>query len=286
MTTGIVAIVLLAAILHAGWNALAKHGGEPLYSIASYQIAGSVVAVCLLPFVPVPAVESWWAILASTLIHTVYYFTAAAALRAGDLSQVYPLYRGLSPVIVVVGAALFAGEWLSGWQLVGLSLISVALVSLAWHPNSTGRASRAALLWGLSTSVVIACYTVIDGIGVRQAGTALGYILWLFAFECVPIGLYMMATRRSHFQRFLVANWRVSLIGGVVASTAYGLVIFAMSQGPIALVSSLRETSVIFAALIGAIFLGEPFGRRRIVAAALVAVGIVAIRALGATEQV
>lgn len=281
MTTGIVIMVLLAALMHAGWNALAKRGGEPLYSIASYQAGGGLVALLLLPFVPLPAVESWWAILTSTAIHTVYYVTAAAALRHGDLSQVYPLYRGLSPVLVSIGAAYFAGEWLSPAQIVGIGLISLALISLAWSPVASGRVPRAALVWGLTTSVVIASYTVVDGMGVRQSGTALGYIMWLFALEGVPIGIYLMCRHRKPFTGFVVANWKVSVLGGVISSVAYGLVIFAMSLGPIALVSSLRETSVIFAAVIGTFFLGERFGRQRIIAAILVAAGIIAIRALG-----
>jgi len=281
VTTGIVAIVLLAALMHAIWNALAKRGGEPLFSIASYQIAGTVVAICLLPFVPLPAKECWWAIIASLVIHTFYYFTAAGALRHGDLSQVYPLYRGLSPVLVAMGAAVFAGEWLSPAQLLGIGIISAALISLAWHPLAAGRVSRIGLIWGLTTSVMIACYTVVDGVGVRQSGNPLSYILWLFALEGIPIGLYMLARHRTAFGEFVSENWRTSLAGGVVASSAYGLVIFAMSLGPIALVSSLRETSVIFAALIGVLFLGESFGKRRVIASIAVAFGIITIRALG-----
>ena len=134
-----------------------------------------------------------------------------------------------------------------------------------------GKIPPAALLWGLATSVLIACYTVVDGIGVRQAGNSLSYIVWLFVFEIVPIGSWLLLTRRSQWLGYLKSSPGNVLFGGIASSTAYGLVIFAMSLGAIAIVSSLRETSVIFAALIGTVLLREPFGRQRIIAALLVA---------------
>lgn len=281
MSITIILLVLTAAILHASWNALAKSSSDPLMGIGSFRIIVALPALCIIPFVPLPASASWWAIILSTLIHTVYYFTAAGALKHGDLSQIYPIYRGLSPVLVAILSAWFAHEWLGLWQALAIGVISVGLLSLAWSPDLAGRISKTALLWGLATSVLIACYTVVDGIGVREAGNALSYIVWLFTLEAFPIGIYLMMTRRQTFSTYVQENIARCLMGGIASSVAYGLVIYAMSLSAIALVSSLRETSVIFAAIIGSLFLGEPFGRRRIIASAFVAVGIVLIRWAG-----
>ena len=272
----------MAAVLHASWNGLAKSSSDPLFGIGSFRLVVGLIALCLIPFVPVPDKASWWAIVASTIIHTGYYFTAAGSLRHGDLSQVYPVYRGLSPILVALLAAWFASEWLGVNQWLAIAIISTGLLSLAWNPDIAGRIPRAALLWGLATSILIAGYTVVDGLGVREAGNPLSYIVWLFFCETIPIGSYLLLKRRAAFTDYLKANLLTCVVGGVASSAAYGMVIYAMSLSAIALVSSLRETSVVFAAIIGSVFLGEPFGKRRILASALVALGIVLIKWFGA----
>ncbi len=281
MTTTVILLVLAAAVLHAGWNALAKSSSDPLFGIGSFRFVVALVALCIIPFVPLPAKASWWAIFASTVIHTAYYFTAAASLRHGDLSQVYPVYRGLSPILVAMLSAWFAKEWLSMGQWIAIITVSAGLLSLAWNPDVTGRISRSALLWGLATSVLIASYTVVDGMGVRAAGNAISYIVWLFLFEALPIGTYLFLQKRAAFTTYVRRNLWTCVIGGLASSVAYGMVIFAMSISAIALVSSLRETSVVFAAIIGSVFLGERFGRRRIVASAFVVSGIILVKWVG-----
>jgi len=263
--------------MHASWNALVKSGGTPEFSIAAYRGAG-MLCVFTLPFVPLPAPESWWLIAASVFIHNLYYFTLAQAYRSGDLSQVYPLFRGLAPVLVAIAAWVFVGEKLSAGSMAGIALISLGLMSLALAGRSKGRVSQTALSWGVITSVFIASYTVIDGVGVRQSGNALSYILWLFTFEALPIVVWLLLTRRSEWFEYLKESSGSIAVGAVISGVAYGLVIYAMSLGAIAIVSSLRETSVIFAALIGALFLKEPFGRQRVLAASLVAFGIVLLK--------
>ena len=281
MNTTVILLVLLAALLHASWNALAKGSSDPLFGIGSFRFVVALIALCFIPFLPIPDKASWWAIFASTLVHTIYYFTAAGSLKHGDLSQVYPIYRGLSPILVAILSAWFASEWLGFSQWLAIGVISIGLLSLAWNPDISGRISRRALLWGLATSVLIACYTVIDGLGVRRAGNPLSYIAWLFFFEALPIGTYLLLTRRAAFLNYARENWLTCVMGGIASSAAYGMVIIAMSMSAIALVSSLRETSVVFAAIIGSVFLGERFGRRRVIASALVAVGIVLIKLIG-----
>jgi len=276
MSLTVIMLVLAAALLHASWNALAKKSSDPLFGIGSFRLVCAGCAICFIPFVDLPAKASWWALLVSTLIHSAYYFTAAASLKAADLSQVYPLYRGISPLLVAILSAWFASEWLNPVQWSAVLIITTG--AIAWHPDIKGRLSRQALSWGLATSVLIACYTVIDGLGVREAGNPLSYIVWLFALEALPIGAYLMLKERQGFTNYLSANITTCIAGGIASAVAYGLVIYAMSLGVIALVSSLRETSVIFAALIGTLFLREPFGRRRVIASAIVVLGVIVIR--------
>ncbi|MBX2825304.1 MAG: EamA family transporter [Gammaproteobacteria bacterium] len=280
MSLLLITLVLSAAILHATWNALVKSGGVPEFSIAAYKLFGAVICLLLAPFLPLPDRESWWLIFASVVIHNLYYFTMAQAYRVGDLSQVYPLFRGLAPILVAIGAAIFAGESLETGTLIGIILISTGLMSITFFSQHFGSIPRPALFWGLVTGMLIAAYTIVDGIGVRLAGNPLSYIIWLFIFEPVPIGGWLVATQRKAWFDYMRTSTLRILFGSVCSGTAYGLVIFAMSLGAMAVVSSLRETSVIFAALIGTLLLGEPFGRQRIIAASLVAIGIVAMRLL------
>lgn len=275
----LVALVLSAALLHASWNALVKSGGVPEFTIASYQLLGAVLCLGLVWLVPIPDPQSWPYIIASVVIHNFYYFSMAQAYRTGDLSQVYPLFRGLAPVLVAIAAAVFAGEVLTGHTVMGIVLISGGLVSITLLGKQFGQISRPALRWGLTTSVLIATYTVVDGIGVRLTEHPASYILWLFVFEVFPIAIWLLLTQKQAWFNYMRESRVNILFGGIASSMAYGLVIFAMSLGAMAVVSSLRETSVIFAALIGTLLLGEPFGRQRIVATLLVALGIIVMRA-------
>ena len=281
MTPFLVGLVLTAAILHAVWNAMAKSGGTPEISIASYQLVGSFVCIVLAVWLPFPDRAAWPMIIGSVAIHNFYYFALARAYRAGDLSQVYPLFRGAAPVLVACGAAVVAYEYLTLGTVAGILCISLGVVSLAFRSATFGAMPRAALVWGVATAVLIASYTIVDGLGIRASSNKLSYIVWLFILEVVPIGTIMLATRRTQWFDYMRANRWTVVGGGIASATAYGLVIFAMSLGAMAVVSSLRETSVIFAAIIGAMFLREPFGAARIRAAALVAVGIVLMRWLG-----
>ena len=281
MSPLVVGLVLLAALLHASWNAMAKSGGTPVFSIASYQLVSALLCLPFVFFVPLPFVESWPMILISVIVHNFYYYTLARSYRAGDLSQMYPLFRGLAPVMVAIGAVVFAQEWLSIGSMLGIGLISLGLVSITLLGGKFGQISPEALRWGLATSVLIATYTVTDGLGVRASGNSLSYILWLFLLESLPISIVLLLTKRNEWFAYLGNKPGKIALGGIASSAAYGLVIFAMGLGSIAMVSSLRETSVIFAALIGTLIFKESFGRQRIIAALLVCTGIILIRWLG-----
>ncbi len=280
MTPSIAMLVLLAALLHAAWNAMAKSGGTPAYSIASYRLVSAVCCLPLLFLLPLPLSASWPMLIASTLIHTAYYFTLSQSYRSGDLSQVYPLFRGLAPVLVAFGAAALAGEYLGGGAMLGIGLVSAGLISIAFTGGALGRISSPALGWGLATSVLIAAYTVADGMGVRVAGNAFSYIAWLFIMEPLPICGWLLLRERAGWFGYMRAKPAKICAGSFAAAAAYGMVIYAMGVAPMGLVSSLRETSVIFAALIGTLLFREPFGRQRIVAAVLVCCGVALIKIL------
>ena len=280
MTPFIAGLVLLAALLHASWNAMAKSGGTPQFSIASYRLISAFCCLPLLFVFPIPLAASWPMLLASMVIHTAYYVTLSKAYHSGDLSQVYPLFRGLAPVLVVLGAALLAAEYLSAGAMLGIGLVSAGLISITFAGGVFGKIPRPALGWGLATSVLIAAYTVADGIGVRAAGNPFSYIIWLFILEPIPIGTWLLLKDRAGWFGYMRAKPGKISAGALAAASAYAMVIYAMSVAPMALVSSLRETSVIFAALIGTLLFREPFGRQRIVAAILVCLGIVLIKML------
>ena len=278
MTPFVTALVLLAALLHASWNALAKSGGTPEYSIAAFRLVSAIVCLPLLLVLPLPLAASWPLLLASVAIHTIYYVTLSRAYRNGDLSQVYPLFRGLAPVLVALGAAWLAGEWLSPGGLAGIALVSAGLVSIALLGGAAGRLSAPAAGWGLATALAIAAYTVADGLGVRAAGNPFSYIAWLFVLEPLPIGAWLLRYRRGGWFAYMRATPGRIAGGSLAAGGAYAMVIYAMGIAPLALVSSLRETSVIFAALIGTLVFGEAFGRQRVFAAVLVCAGVALIK--------
>jgi drug/metabolite transporter (DMT)-like permease len=280
VTPLVVGLVLFAALLHAGWNAMVKSGGTPQFSIASYRLVSALCCLPLLFLFPIPLAESWLMLFASMVIHTAYYVTLSRAYLVGDLSQVYPLFRGLAPVIVVIGAFLLAGEQLSIGAMLGIGILSAGLISIAFTGGAVGKISPAALRWGLATSVLIAAYTVADGLGVRVAGNPFSYIIWLFILEPIPIGLWLLATDRNGWFNYMRAKPLKISVGALAAASAYAMVIYAMSLAPMGMVSSLRETSVIFAALIGTLIFREPFGRQRIIAAVLVCLGVALIKML------
>jgi drug/metabolite transporter (DMT)-like permease len=274
----IIVLVLMAAVMHASWNALVKAGGDKTAMQVLVIVFSGIPALIALPFFPLPDAASWPFLAASTAIHFVYYVTLLGAYRHGDLSQAYPIARGSSPVVVAVGAWLIVGETQALLQIVGIGVASAGIISLA-GPLRFGRNGRRrdgegkAIAFAFATSVAIAFYTLMDGMGVRSTAEPMSYILWLLGLEAplmLAAGLWLRRGRVVASYRPILAK---GMIGGLVAGLGYGIVIWAMDHAPMAHVSMLRETSVILAAAIGALFLSEPFGARRIAAAALVAAG-------------
>lgn len=276
MGIGIILLALLAAFLHAGWNALVKTASDRMLVLSAVSLTQSAAGAFLILFIPPPDPSSWPLIGLSTLFHYFYFAFLYHAYRFGDLSQIYPLARGLAPVLVVIGATVFANETLSPLSLLGIILASFGIASIAFLSDSSLRKSPPALFFAAGTGIIIAGYTVADGIGVRLSGSPFGYIAWLFLFE-FPVVMFVFLRRKGR----LIAAWKVEwkqFVGtGLSSLIAYGIVIYAVLYAPMAAISALRETSVIMAALIGTIVLGERPWELRVTAAVLVSCGVALI---------
>jgi drug/metabolite transporter (DMT)-like permease len=270
MTPAIIGLVLCAALLHASWNAVLRSGDDRLWAIVVMSLASSVVCVPAVLILPLPAAPSWPYVLLSAVLHVGYNLFLVRAYRHGELGQVYPIARGSSPLLVTLGAAIFAGERLSLPALLGVAFVSLGILSLA---RGKGSARPMSIATALATGIFIASYTVTDGIGARLSGDPQAYSAWLFLLDGLPMPLIFLA-RRGRFTIDLRSPETLkAATGGIVSLVAYGLVIWAVSLGPMGPVSALRETSVVFAALIGRYFLSETLTVRRLAACVVIAFG-------------
>jgi drug/metabolite transporter (DMT)-like permease len=272
---GVVALVLLAALLHASWNAVVKADSDRLVSMGLVMISGSLLGLCAAPFVTMPGPQAWPFLIASLLIHNFYYFFLLKAYRWGDLSHVYPIARGLGPLLVALMSGGLVGEELAPLEMLGVALVSCGIGSLAFSHGLPRGGEWRPVIYAALTGVTIACYTIADGLGARAAESAIGYIVWLNIVEGPWLLLFGVAVRRGGIVLYLRRSWWRGLAGGIVATIGYGIAIWALSLGAMAHVAALRETSVIFAAAMGTLLLGERFGTRRIIAAAVVASGLI-----------
>lgn len=266
-------LVLLAAIFHASWNAIAKSSGDFLLTFSVLSGVAGVAGAMLAVASPMPAPESWPYIAASTLVQFAYYAFLNFAYRVGDLSVVYPLARGSAPALVAIGGAIFAGEALGGQTLAGVLVVSLGIASLAFT-SRRGQSEPLAIVYAFATGLTIGTYTVIDGLGVRLSGSPGGYVGWLFMAAGGLTFLFITLLKGRGSVRIYAPYLARGTIGGILVIAGYGMVVWALSLGAMAPVAALRETSVIFAAIFGAVFLSEPFGRSRIIAATVVVAGL------------
>lgn len=277
LEAGVAAAVLFAGALHAVWNALVKSGRDRTATMALVIASSAIPWLPLVFILPAPAPESWPFLVASTVIHVFYFAFLINGYRYGDLSQIYPIARGMAPALVAAGAWAWASEALAPMEGAGVLLVCLGIVSLAWRRAGFAGDNRA-LLFALLTGLSIAAYIVVDGLGVRQAGMAISYIAWLFVLQGTVMALIGAWLRRERLRATFEGNWIGGLVGGCLASVSYGVAIWAMSVGSLAHIAVLRETSVLVAAVIGTRLLGEPFGRQRVIAAAVVACGAVLVQ--------
>jgi drug/metabolite transporter (DMT)-like permease len=274
LTPLVTALVLCAALMHASWNALVKSDQDRLASFGLVMLAGSLLGLAIAPLVPLPADAAWKWIAASTAIHVFYFFFLLRAYAHGDLSHVYPIARGLGPTLVAIFSDVLVGERVSPHEALGVGLVSLGIIGLALGNGWRGLGGRGTV-FAVLTGVTIAAYTVADGTGVRSSGNALSYIVWLNIAQGPWVFVVALYLRRGALLSYLRLRWRRGSAGGLIASIGYGIAIWALSLGTMAHVAALRETSVLFAALIGTLLLGEPFGRRRIVAAGIIVAGLI-----------
>ena len=278
LTLGITLAVLGAGFLHAGWNALLKSspGGDALLDTATVVAGSALWGLAVVPFVPLPAGAAWPYMATSAVIHFGYYLTLAQAYRTGDLSFAYPLMRGTAPLIVALLGIAFLRELPTAPMALGILLISLGIVSIAFVQRRKHPAIAA--YWAFANAGLIAVYTLVDAAGARASGNAASYVSWLIFLEGLPFLVWVVARRGQMAVRYLKSSATRGLIGGACSLAAYGIVLWAMTRAPVAAVAALRETSVLFAALMGSLWLREGFGLPRLAGAVSVVLGIAALK--------
>ncbi len=277
LTLAVIALVLFAGVLHAGWNAIASAISDKTVAFTLIGAAQGVLGVLALSVVGPPRSSALAFAAGSAVIHIVYTAALLQSYRLGDFGRTYPLARGTAPVLVGLGAWFIAGEHLTAVQIAGTCTIAAALAGIVFAGGRLTRADLPATAAALLTGVTIASYTVVDGLGVRHAHNPAGYLSLVFVFQApaiLAIGLYRL---RHRLDRRLLRDVPAGVGAGVTSVLAYGIVVWAQTRGPLALVSALRETSVISAALIATLLFKEPFARRRLLPSVAVALGIVLI---------
>jgi drug/metabolite transporter (DMT)-like permease len=276
MTLPVVVVVLAAAVLHATWNALAHSASDKLVGFVLIDVGYVCGGVLLVGLAPRPDPAAWRFIALSTALQLAYQLTLLMAYRLGDFGQMYPLARGTSPWVTALLSVTLLGRPLPLGQLAGVLTLSAGQLALTFAQGRPGRKQVPALAAAVVTGLLIASYTVSDGVGVRLSGTVLGYVGWEFLLQGLPLPLIVLARRRGALLTELRPEWRRGILGGVLSLIAYGLVVWAQDQAPNSLpgIAALRETSIVLAAVIAARHFHERFGRLRTAASAVVVAGI------------
>lgn len=286
LTWPIVMAVLFGAVLHAGWNALVKSSGDKELDTALVHFLGGAVALPALLATGAPPAATWPFIASSLVVHVAYYVTLAGAYKHGDLGLTYPIMRGSAPLLVALGSSVVLGESLSPLAWAGVAGVTsgVAMVGLA-HPGEALH-HRRALGFALTNAVIIMTYTFIDGSGVRAAvgagGSAASYVFLLFVLDAIPYPAMVVLRRNAVGRRAILdyarRRWPLAALGGTASIGSYAIALWAMTRAPVAAVSALRETSVLFATLLGAWLLKERLGAQRLAGALVIVAGVVALR--------
>jgi len=273
MSPFVIGLALFAAVLHASWNAVLRSGADRFWSITVMSFATTIIAIPFALFLPLPLRESWPYLAISSCLQVGYSVFLIFAYRYGELGQVYPVIRGSVPLLVTFGGFL-TGQHLNTRTFAGVVLVALGIISLA---VGKGRAGAEAILLALVTGLFVASYTMVDALGVRHAGYPPAYAVWIFLIYggLMPMTFLIFRGRLAVDIRS-PESWK-ALAGGAVSLAAYGAMISALALGPVGPVSALRETSVVFATLIGRVFLGEAVTARRAAACVVVAFGAICI---------
>lgn len=286
METFVVVVVLVGALLHAGWNTLIKAGGDKELDVALVHALGALVCLPLLAWTGLPPREAWPFLATSLCIHVAYYVTLTGAYEHGDLGATYPIMRGSAPMLVALGSATVLGESLSAAAWIGVCAITLGVMLVGLARPAEALHHKRAVGFALANACVIAGYTFVDGSGVRVAtaagGTAAAYVVLLFVLDGVPYPA-LVAWRRGTAGRaamwgYVRHRWLLATLGGLASLGSYWIALWAMTRAPVAAVSALRETSVLFATVLSVLVLKERFGLQRVVGAAVIVGGVVALR--------
>jgi drug/metabolite transporter (DMT)-like permease len=270
-------VVLLGALLHASWNVLVKARPDKHLVTAVVYLSAALIAGVNLPFLPGLAPASWPYLAASTLTEFLYGVVLATAYRVGDLSHAYPLMRGMAPLLVAIGSSALVGEHLSRPVWIGIALMSCALFSMMFDARTQGQSALSTAL-AILNAVLIATYTMIDGLGARKSGQPLAYSFWLFMLTGVPWLIWIGLRHRAHRWAELRQHIPAGVVGGTCSLASYTLALWAMTRAPIAAVAAVRETSIVFGTALAAIVLRERVTWIRALAATTIAIGVWIIR--------
>ena len=279
MTTFVFLAVLFAAACHAGWNALVKVGLDPLSTTALIALGSAVVGIVALPFFGLPAAAAWPWLIASVFIHLFYFAALIESYRTGDLGQVYPIARGSAPLMTAGASTVFVGEPLSAMTWGGIVALAAGVLLLSARGGRSLQAfDRRAVGFAFATALTICTYSIVDGIGARASRNPQAYVLWLLVGNALPLVLYAFWRDGRDVGVAMRRFWLRGLVGGAMQTLSYGIALWAMTLAPIAIVATLRETSVLFGTGIAVVWLKEPLRPLRVGAAVLIVCGLVLIR--------
>lgn len=271
-------VVLLAAALHAVWNACVKNSGDKFLGMTAIVTGHAPLALLAIPFVPLPEIQSWPYVIAGVVLHVGYQLFLLYSYRIGDLTQVYPIARGVAPLIVAGISVSALGVHLSSMEMLAVLTIATGIMSLVYSRGSDGLRNTRAAGMALGTGCFIASYSLVDGLGARQAGTALGFYAWLTTINVVVFSLIMNRLKPGLIGRMAREARFLMIFGGGASFSAYALVVWAFTQAPIPLVTALRETSIVFALMIGVLFLNERLNLVKVASTAITLFGAVLLR--------
>lgn len=286
MSTDVVLAVLFGALLHASWNALVKSSGDKQLDIALVHFLGALVSLPLLWLLGLPPVDAWPYLAASLAIHVGYYITLNGAYQHGELGTTYPIMRGSAPMLVALGSSTVLGESLTLAAWLGVAAVTVGVLMVGLSRPAQALHHRRAIAFALANAAVIAAYTFVDGSGVRvtvaNGQTAASYVVLLFVLDGIPYPALVFAGRSTESRRAIAAyarrRWPLATLGGLASLGSYWIALWAMTRAPVAAVSALRETSVLFATALSVLVLKERFGLQRAIGAAVIVAGVIALR--------
>jgi drug/metabolite transporter (DMT)-like permease len=278
MTAGVAGLVLLAAVMHASWNAALRGGRDVFWGGAAMSFFSGTACLLVVSFLPFPKSASWLCIFLSGLIHIAYSLLLVRMYREGDFGVTYPVARGSSPLLIALGGAVLSSELVAPVRFVGIVLVSAGIFTIA---VSRDQLHREGIPPAIATGVAIAAYSLTDGLGARRSGNTVSYTAWMMMLQGAGMALVFRVMRRRDGPGLFSGRparelWKAGG-AGLVSVLGYGIVIWAMTKSPMGLVSALRETSVLFAAILGRIFLREPFTARKVLAAILIGAGIICL---------